>query len=186
MTSGFKPTIAIRRGTTEEWEKSNEVLADGEPAYNKSTRELKVGDGITPFSLLEPVRVLESGNKQDDSSKPEIAIPEFLQKDKILNLYNDNIDRKDVKYMMLSMVAALVIVGIICISVVANISVGMKATMKYQDQSIESLQKENEDLEEELKDQKKTVNDLNDTVEELEKKLDMEEENSDSDSDSEY
>lgn len=48
-------------------EPSNKVLADGQPLYDKNTKYLYVGDGSTPLSTIEAVRVAkatgdESGN----------------------------------------------------------------------------------------------------------------------------
>ena len=49
--------IKLRRGTAAEWSASQpqpggEVLKLGEPGYEKDTRKLKIGDGITPWNSL--------------------------------------------------------------------------------------------------------------------------------------
>lgn len=44
--------IQVRRGTTAEWAAANPVLASGEPGYNKSTGELKLGDGAKTWNDL--------------------------------------------------------------------------------------------------------------------------------------
>lgn len=47
--------IRVRRGTSEVAQANNLVLADGEPGWEKDTRTLKIGDGITPWADLLPV-----------------------------------------------------------------------------------------------------------------------------------
>ena len=49
--------IKLRRGTAAEWAASQpqpggEVLKLGEPGYEKDTRKLKIGDGVTPWNSL--------------------------------------------------------------------------------------------------------------------------------------
>lgn len=52
-------TIQMRRGTAAEWTAANPVLAAGEPGFEKDTNKLKIGDGVTTWSLL-PYFVNES------------------------------------------------------------------------------------------------------------------------------
>ncbi len=47
--------IKFKRGSTDNWNKNLEVIADGQPAYDKDRHKLKVGDGIRPFILLPDV-----------------------------------------------------------------------------------------------------------------------------------
>lgn len=45
-------TILLRRGTSAAWASADTVLAAGEPGYDLTTRVLKIGDGVTPWSSL--------------------------------------------------------------------------------------------------------------------------------------
>lgn len=45
--------IRLRRAWTEDWERINPILADGEPGYDKSQNMLKIGDGETSWIELE-------------------------------------------------------------------------------------------------------------------------------------
>lgn len=45
-------TFKLRRKTAAEWTEQNPVLAEGEPANEKDTGRLKVGDGVSPWNLL--------------------------------------------------------------------------------------------------------------------------------------
>lgn len=47
--------ILIRRGNTAEWTADNPVLDPGEPGYDETSNELKVGDGVTAWSSLPSV-----------------------------------------------------------------------------------------------------------------------------------
>lgn len=42
----------FRRGTAAAWTLVNPVLADGEPGWERDTHKLKMGDGVTAWSLL--------------------------------------------------------------------------------------------------------------------------------------
>lgn len=44
--------VVFRRGASEEWERFNPVLSDGEPAIDSTNLTLKVGDGVTPWVEL--------------------------------------------------------------------------------------------------------------------------------------
>jgi len=44
--------IQARRGTAAQWTATDPVLADGEFGYEKDTQKLKIGDGVTIWSLL--------------------------------------------------------------------------------------------------------------------------------------
>lgn len=47
--------IRLRRGTTTQWETADTVLAAGEPGVDLTVGEIRIGDGTTPWSGLEPV-----------------------------------------------------------------------------------------------------------------------------------
>lgn len=47
--------IQIRRGTSTEFTSSNIVLASGEPAYAIDTNILKIGDGVSGWTALDPI-----------------------------------------------------------------------------------------------------------------------------------
>lgn len=49
-----------RRGTAAQWNSTNPVLADGEIGFDKDTKIIKVGDGVTAFSALTGIS-LDSG-----------------------------------------------------------------------------------------------------------------------------
>jgi hypothetical protein len=51
--SNKRTIIKVRRGTAAEWLASNEVLLLGEPGFEKDTKKLKIGDGITPWNDLQ-------------------------------------------------------------------------------------------------------------------------------------
>lgn len=41
--------IQLRRGKKAFWESENPILHEGEPGYERDTRRLKIGDGVTPW-----------------------------------------------------------------------------------------------------------------------------------------
>lgn len=47
--------ILLRRDSSADWEGTDPVLADGEPGYDKTTGELRIGDGVSSWSELTPV-----------------------------------------------------------------------------------------------------------------------------------
>lgn len=44
--------IQLRRGTSAQWSAANPILAAGEPGYDTTTGDLKVGDGVKTWSAL--------------------------------------------------------------------------------------------------------------------------------------
>jgi hypothetical protein len=44
--------IRLRRGKKAFWESENPILHDGEPGYERDTRRLKIGDGVTHWNEL--------------------------------------------------------------------------------------------------------------------------------------
>lgn len=53
MAEVIKTTIQFRRGLAETWKKNNPVLAYGEPAFEKDTYRLKIGNGVTAWNDLD-------------------------------------------------------------------------------------------------------------------------------------
>lgn len=47
--------IQIRRGTTSEWEAANPILASGEPGFDLTTNYLRIGDGVSDWSDINPI-----------------------------------------------------------------------------------------------------------------------------------
>lgn len=47
--------IQVRRGTTTQWATANPVLAQGEPGFDTTTGDFRIGDGVSPWSLLYTV-----------------------------------------------------------------------------------------------------------------------------------
>jgi hypothetical protein len=58
----------LRRDTAAEWTRVNPVLADGEPGYEKDTRKLKIGDGVSTWTTLSYFGpgVSEAGEVSDE------------------------------------------------------------------------------------------------------------------------
>ena len=52
MSNPIPQRLQMRFGTSQQW-LANPVLAKGEPGYNLDTKELKIGDGLTPWLALE-------------------------------------------------------------------------------------------------------------------------------------
>lgn len=46
-----------RRGTTAEWTAANPVLSDGELGYNRTTGEIRIGDGVTAWNSLPSSKI---------------------------------------------------------------------------------------------------------------------------------
>lgn len=66
--------IKLRRGTAAEWAASEpqpggEVLRLGEPGYEKDTRKLKIGDGVTPWNSLA---YINSGAAVDEETLQDL------------------------------------------------------------------------------------------------------------------
>lgn len=56
-------TFKLHRYTASEWVRRNPILAEGEPGYEKNTNRIKVGDGVTRWTLL-PYVVSETRIRQ--------------------------------------------------------------------------------------------------------------------------
>lgn len=53
--------ILLRRDSSENWISSNTVLLSGEPGYSTDTGELKIGDGVTPWTTLDAYAGITGG-----------------------------------------------------------------------------------------------------------------------------
>jgi hypothetical protein len=60
--------IQFRRGKAAFWDSENPILRDGEPGYEKDTRKLKIGDGVTHWRELP---YLVGANGGDPGELPE-------------------------------------------------------------------------------------------------------------------
>ena len=49
-------SLLLRRDTAAHWESINPILKQGEPGYNLTTRELKIGDGIHTWTELRTIK----------------------------------------------------------------------------------------------------------------------------------
>lgn len=54
--------IILRRDTEANWVSNNPVLSLGEPGYSTDTFTLKIGDGQTTWSSLDPISVGPAGS----------------------------------------------------------------------------------------------------------------------------
>lgn len=45
--------ILLRKDESYDWIASNAILEDGEMGLERDTRQFKIGDGVTPWNLLE-------------------------------------------------------------------------------------------------------------------------------------
>jgi len=61
--------ISFRKGTSSEWSTLNTILGSGEPGFDISNNQLKIGDGVSNWSTLKPVNynlnnydIIGSGN----------------------------------------------------------------------------------------------------------------------------
>ncbi len=52
-SGGGVTRLTVRRGSTENWELSNPILADGEPGLDTTMNRLKIGDGVTRWNNLK-------------------------------------------------------------------------------------------------------------------------------------
>jgi len=58
-----KNLIQYRRSNTATWTSVNPVLSEGEPAYDTDLKELRIGDGTSPYASLTPL------NKQTEVAR---------------------------------------------------------------------------------------------------------------------
>lgn len=60
--------IQIRRGTSDEWEFKNPILAEGEMGLETDTELCKMGDGVTPWNDKDywmPSKVIDGGDSSE-------------------------------------------------------------------------------------------------------------------------
>jgi hypothetical protein len=69
------PRVKLRRDDSYQWARFNPVLYEGEPGYERDTKRLKIGDGITPWNDL-PYFVPRSGEEAPVDLSEHIADPE--------------------------------------------------------------------------------------------------------------
>lgn len=55
MAPNRLPRFKLRRDSAANWSEVDPVLSDGEPGYDKTSKRLKIGDGVTPWSQLNYV-----------------------------------------------------------------------------------------------------------------------------------
>jgi hypothetical protein len=82
--------IIFRKGTSEQWNSANPILASGEPGYDLTNEILKIGDGISNWSGLPPVGV-GLNNLVEDLS-PQLGGDLDLNSYNIINSGNININ----------------------------------------------------------------------------------------------
>jgi hypothetical protein len=68
--------IQIRRGSAAFWDSENPILHDGEPGYERDTRRLKIGDGITHWRELpySPTGATSGGGGTTDEDTPDLVL----------------------------------------------------------------------------------------------------------------
>lgn len=96
MSKNIHNIIKLRRGTAAEWAASEpqpggEVLKLGEPAYEKDTKKLKIGDGTTPWNSLPYIGDGDIVINPEDIQ--DIIGDGFLVSGSGINIsYNDNLN----------------------------------------------------------------------------------------------
>lgn len=55
MAEVINTAFQLKRGLANAWQRNNPILAAGEPGWTLDTHVLKVGDGVTPWNLLDAV-----------------------------------------------------------------------------------------------------------------------------------
>lgn len=53
--------IQLRRDNAANWEAVNPVLADGEPGWDRTNQEIRIGDGVAPWNELDPINGGDGG-----------------------------------------------------------------------------------------------------------------------------
>lgn len=54
-TQVVNTTFQFKRGLSDAWERSNPILAPGEPGWTLDTHVLKIGNGVTAWNNLEAI-----------------------------------------------------------------------------------------------------------------------------------
>ena len=88
--------IQIKRGTAEAFERVNPILAAGEPGWAIDTKDLRVGDGITPWNDLNSLSsavMIYFDTKNKVSSHTAYELNSYLADGKIVMArdYNNNL-----------------------------------------------------------------------------------------------
>ena len=71
MAEVINTIFQFKRGLASAWQRTNPILAPGEPGWTIDTHILKVGDGVTPWNLLSSVA---------DATIPEADIQNAVNK----------------------------------------------------------------------------------------------------------
>ena len=74
----IKTIFQLKRGLAAAWERTNPILAPGEPGWTLDTHILKVGDGITPWNDLGTISEVEIS--ENDIQK---AVNKYLEENPI-------------------------------------------------------------------------------------------------------
>lgn len=84
--------IQFKRGSTLKWLVNTEKLADGQPAYDKTRRKLKIGDGTKTFNELPDV----SGLFRDEILESNTAAQKNILSDPVFT-YGDSAPNSSTK-----------------------------------------------------------------------------------------
>jgi hypothetical protein len=57
--------IVLRRDTSARWQRNNPTLRLGEPGYETDSRKIKIGDGVSPWTILPYLNFDLSGINRD-------------------------------------------------------------------------------------------------------------------------
>ena len=55
MAEIISTKFQLKRGLANAWQRNNPILAPGEPGWTIDTHVLKIGDGVTPWNILDAV-----------------------------------------------------------------------------------------------------------------------------------
>ena len=85
--------IQFKRGSTASWLSNTEKLADGQPAYDKTRRKLRIGDGSKAFNELPDVTGLSKNEilaeyQPNTTSNPLTVLEKLLNPDPIFSYGN--------------------------------------------------------------------------------------------------
>ena len=74
MAEVLSTTFQLKRGLSTAWERTNPILAPGEPGWTIDTHVLKIGDGTTPWNGLTAISGVDI--TEEDIQK---AVNEYLE-----------------------------------------------------------------------------------------------------------
>ena len=80
MAEIIKTTFKLRRGSFEQWEKVNPILAEGEPGFAIDKNLLKIGDGKTHWRDLPTLNnavLLPDGSSLDTDEEGKLILKGF-------------------------------------------------------------------------------------------------------------